>query len=220
MYFNRYLKLSIGFCLLLELIRIAVSNSLHYIFLPWNLLLAYVPLWISSKKFVPQTNSPVNRKGVSRFFHVWKHFFWIAAWFIFLPNAPYLITDLIHLKERHPVPFYFDTVLVFLYAVNGLIFFFVSVSQGEQYWRKKIPSISVNWFFLGAFGGCSFGIYLGRFGRFNSWNVVTDPLDLFYQIADRFLFPLEHPQTWAVTLLFSILLFLLYQLSKYRTSME
>jgi uncharacterized membrane protein len=214
MYFNKYLKLTIAFCLLLELIRIAVSNSLHYIFLPWNLLLAYVPLWISSTKLKPSAPPPYSQNRVWRLIKKWELVCWIVIWFIFLPNAPYIITDAIHLKERNPVPFYFDIVLVFIYAVNGLVFFFVSVAQVEKFWRKSFPEISVNLFFLVAFGGCSFGIYLGRYGRFNSWNIVTDPWDLFNLITERILFPFEHPQTWAVTLLFSIMLFLLYQLSK------
>jgi uncharacterized membrane protein len=205
MYFKKYLQLSILFTLLLLLVRIVVSNSLNYIFLPWNLLLAYVPLWISQKKL-----STPSANGFSIMQQVY-----FAAWLLFLPNAPYIITDLVHLKARTPIPFYFDIVLVFMSAINGWIFFYATVAQVEDWWRKTIGDKAIVWFYFLAFGLCSFGIYLGRFGRFNSWNIITKPKLLFSEIIDRILLPLEHPQTWAVTILFSAMLFLLYQLLRH-----
>jgi uncharacterized membrane protein len=209
MYFKKYLRLSVLFTLILMLARIVVSDSFHYIFLPWNLFLAYIPLWISHKQL---SNTATKRLGLM------QHLFF-AVWLLFLPNAPYIITDLIHLKERSPIPFYFDIVLVFTTAVNGLIFFYVSVAQVEQWWRKNFGNNTIGWYYFLAFGLCSFGIYLGRFGRFNSWNIITKPKVLFGEIVDRILLPFEHPQTWAVTILFSSMLFLLYQLFKnYKSS--
>jgi uncharacterized membrane protein len=119
-----------------------------------------------------------------------------------------------HLHQREPIPFYFDIVLVTMSVLNGLVFFFISVYNAEQWWRVFCKKWNITWFYLMAFGLCSFGIYLGRYGRFNSWNVFTKPQLLLQEVVDRFLFPLEHPRTWAVTLLFSVMLFLFYQLGK------
>jgi uncharacterized membrane protein len=56
----------------------------------------------------------------------------------------------------------------------------------------------------------AFGIYLGRFVRFNSWEVLTDPRPLFTDIAHRLMNPMSHPKTFAVTGLFGIALCLGY----------
>ncbi len=232
MYFNKYLKLSVGFTLLLLMVRIAVSNRLHYIFLPWNLCLAFIPLWISTHKLqVTKRNDSTIRLPYFNKFKQWVVFkkisqlkmtigdsIWFVAWLLFLPNAPYIITDLTHLTERAPIPYYFDIVLVFMSAVNGLIFFFVSVAQVEHWWYNQFSKTTVGWFYFIAFGLCSFGIYLGRYGRFNSWNVVTNPSTLVSEILERIVMPFEHPRTWAVTFLFTIMLFLLYKLVKHGAS--
>ncbi len=209
MYFNKWLKLTIGFTFLLIVIRIAISNSLSYIFLPWNLFLAFIPMWISSSKFNFTNNKLCSSK--KKFYSI----IWFCLWLLFLPNAPYIITDLAHLNERPPIPFYFDIVLLFMNAISGLVFFFITVQQTEKWWLYILPKWSINWFYVLAFGLCSFGIYLGRYGRFNSWNILTSPELLFQEIVDRIIFPFEHPRTWAITLLYSTMLFLLYQLVKH-----
>jgi uncharacterized membrane protein len=225
MYFKRYVQLYTAFAILLILIRMAISNSLKYVFLPWNLLLAYIPLLITNKFFVENTqndfeiNTSILKKYKSKIFTFISFtplpkvvtYIVFFVWLLFLPNAPYIITDMLHLKERTPIPYFFDITLVFVYASLGLVFFITTVTQMELYWRKHF-NYSIVIFYLLSFGLCSFGIYLGRFGRFNSWNVINDPFDLIQQIAVRFIYPLEHPRTWAVTLLYSCLLFFIYKI--------
>jgi uncharacterized membrane protein len=210
MYFNKWLKLTVAFTFLLIVIRIAISNSLSYIFLPWNLFLAFVPLWISCAKLkIPAIKYTIFDTGKKIF-----SLGWFCLWLLFLPNAPYIITDLAHLHERPPIPYYFDIVLVFMNALSGLVFFFITVQQTEKWWVFTFPKWNIYWFYSLAFGLCSFGIYLGRYGRFNSWNIITNPQYLLAEIGERIIFPFEHPRTWAVTILYSIMLFLFYQLMK------
>jgi uncharacterized membrane protein len=204
MYFKHYFRLTLLFTFLLLLIRIIISNKLSYIFLPWNVLLAYIPWAISNKYLTPKAKPQ----------HKFVQLFIFMLWLLFLPNAPYIITDLMHLRERLPIPFYYDIVLVFMSALSGLVFFYLSVAQVELWWCHSLPKYHINWFYSLAFGLCSFGIYLGRYGRFNSWNILTRPQLLFNEIADRFLFPFHHPRTWAVTILYSVMLFLFYQMAK------
>ncbi len=227
MYFKRYVLLYTAFAIALILVRMAISNSLKYVFLPWNLLLAIIPLFISNTFFVqPKTyfktiQLPIKNKLIITFLNFVNKktkllntvicCLIFCIWLLFLPNAPYIITDMLHLKERAPIPLYFDITLVFVFASLGLVFFIASVMQMENYWQKHFK-LSVILFYVLAFGLCSFGIYLGRFGRFNSWNIINNPFDLLYQIADRFIYPLQHPRTWAVTLLYSCLLFFVYKI--------
>jgi uncharacterized membrane protein len=225
MYFKKYVQMYVVFAIVLILIRMAISNSFKYAFLPWNLLLAYVPLFITTTFCKDNTTVTLqNKTSLSqklkatllaflplKKLSIVRNFIVFCIWLLFLPNAPYIITDMLHLKERLPIPYFFDITLVFIYASLGLVFFITSVLQMENYWRKHFK-YSIIIFYLLAFGLCSFGIYLGRFGRFNSWNVINNPVDLLLQIADRFIYPLQHPRTWAVTLLYSCLLFFMYKI--------
>ena len=65
--------------------------------------------------------------------------------------------------------------------------------------------ISVLLLFLG-----SFGIYLGRYLRWNSWDIITEPFKLMYDVGDRLINPFEHPQTWGMTILMGLFLNMIY----------
>jgi uncharacterized membrane protein len=56
----------------------------------------------------------------------------------------------------------------------------------------------------------SFGVYLGRYLRWNSWDIITEPFRLFYDIADRIINPFEHPRTWGMTLFMGLFLTIIY----------
>src|SRR4051812_31658055 len=115
--------ITIGFTISLLLFRIFYSGSVMYIFFGWNLFLAAVPLMINTYLF------KVKNKNTQ-----WLLF---ALWLLFFPNSLYIITDLVHLKERYPVPLWFDTILVFSAAINGLIIAFLSLQQTEIFLRSK-----------------------------------------------------------------------------------
>ena len=59
-----------------------------------------------------------------------------------------------------------------------------------------------------------FGIYLGIYLRFNSWDVVNHPISLVYQITERIFNPMQHPNPWLVTIGFGCLLWLVYKVLK------
>lgn len=63
---------------------------------------------------------------------------------------------------------------------------------------------------VGSLGLSGFGVYLGRFPRWNSWDVFHRPQLLFHDIASRVLDPLQHAHTWGFTLGFGTLLILAY----------
>jgi uncharacterized membrane protein len=180
--------------------RVWYSGKPTYLFLVWNLFLAFIPLVAS--ELIHHTKS----RAVA-----WLLF---TCWLLFLPNAPYIVSDLLHLKQRADVPMWFDVLLLFSAAFNGLILglfsilnmdFFLQVFVSSK-WRKAIIATSL---VLAAFG-----IYLGRFLRFNSWDVLADPLPLLADIADRFINPLSHQRTWAFTILFGMFMNVVYWLTK------
>ena len=117
-YFKNKLNFSIAvlsiYCILLMLLRIKIANSFFYLFLVWNLFLAYIPFGIST--IIKQNDAIKESK-----FKFWSLCF---AWILFLPNAPYIITDFVHLQQGKLMPYWFDLLLISSFTVNGMVLFF------------------------------------------------------------------------------------------------
>jgi uncharacterized membrane protein len=96
----------------------------------------------------------------------------LYIWLLFLPNAPYIITDMVHLYQRPPVPYWYDMLLVLLSALNGLIIGFVSISQIETIVKKYTTSMNLNILRVLIILAMSYGVYVGRYLRFNSWDAI------------------------------------------------
>lgn len=195
--------LAIGFCLALLAGRIQMSERTSFFFLSWNLLLAAVPLLFSVAALAL---SGVGARKLSLLA--------LVPWLLFLPNAPYILTDLLHLRARTPVPIWYDLVLLLAFALTGLLLGYLSLVQVERvllrsFKRPVVILINGLVFFL-----CGFGIYLGRFLRWNSWEIVTRPRSFAEVVGDRVLDPTAHPQTWAVTAAVGVLLAITYALVK------
>ena len=122
-----------------------------------------------------------------------------SGWLLFFPDSLYIITDLIHLESNTNVPIRYDAILLFIASFAGLALGFASVVNVEYVMekllpKKYIPTVIVFLIFPG-----SFGVYLGRFERWNSWDIISDPFMLASDIADRFISPFAHLRTWSVT---------------------
>lgn len=194
------LALMIAFCFGLSIFRVAVTGTGMYLFLVWNLFLAFIPLCFSSLLYRKERVFQRN----------WFKWLTAAVWLVFFPNAPYILTDLFHLKWHHSMPQWFDLILILSYAWTGLMAGMLSLRDIEkQFVRKLFPKRAVLILGLLLFI-TAFGIYLGRFLRFNSWDLIQNPDDLFYQIGHRFAFPWKHPRTWGVTLGMGVLLNFMY----------
>lgn len=184
------------------LMRYVISGERRFIFLVWNLFLAWIP-YIVSKQF-----AIMHRK------HWWEQVAICFVWFIFLPNALYMVTDLIHLDARSTVPKWYDAVLLFTAAVVSLIMAFISLLRAEVVLLYRFNSRVVNGIMLVVLFFGSFGVYLGRFLRWNSWDVFNNPASLLFSVTERFLFPFRYLHTWGITILFTVLFYLLYQAIK------
>jgi uncharacterized membrane protein len=192
--------LPVSFTISLVLFRIFYSGSLMYIFFVWNLFLACVPFVVST--ILVQIHSPKMK---------WLLF---SCWLLFFPNALYIITDLVHLKERYPVPLWFDIILIFSAIINGLIMAFISLQQIEVFLRSTFNKSKTNMILCGCLFLSSFGIYLGRFLRMNSWDILSNPLVLIEQIGQRFIDPFEHPRTWSMTIVLTAFFTIFYFIIK------
>lgn len=196
------LMLSSALSILLSLARIWYSDTRSYLFLNWNLILAWAPLLLAFLLWRLD-----RRPGRRRLLMMTLVF---VGWLLFLPNSPYIVSDLMHLTQRGNVPLWYDAIMLFSFAWNGLILGFVSlwiVQQLATRWFGQLAGWVLVLFTLTATG---FGIYLGRFQRWNSWDVLVDPLGMVKQVLVYLLNPLDYPRTVGVTLLFGGFLIIAY----------
>ncbi len=198
-----------GLVALLWLCRVFFSGSLYYGFLLWNLFLALIPFGISSYLLYLQAQKcamACHRHPL--FIASWWLLF--IAWLLFFPNAPYIITDITHLSLRHGIPVWYDAALLFIAALTGLWIGCLSLLQMEKVWILRFPKISPALFVIPVLLLSGFGIYLGRVMRFNSWDVLQNPVGLALVIVKRLLMPWQHLRTWGVTVLFAAILWVSY----------
>ncbi len=196
---HRYLAISILFSLAIISWRVIYTGQPTYIFLVWNLMLAFIPFAISELGFNPN-------KKVSAFSNVLALLGCVA----FLPNSPYIITDLFHLRWHTAPSIWYDTVLIVSFAWNGMLLFFHTLINLDEKLLSRFGKVSAWTIKLIIIGLCAFGIYLGRYLRFNSWDVISDPYALIYEIGHRVLYPFQHPLTWSMTVLYTLFLVFTY----------
>jgi uncharacterized membrane protein len=180
--------------------RILYTGRITYGFLLWNLFLAWLPLLFA---YLALHSFPHRR---------WAAFLFAASWLLFLPNAPYLITDIMHLHYSGSNLVLYDTVMLFILALCGLLLGAVSLRWMQLVAARRFGLWFSRAFVLMALGMTGFGIYLGRFLRWNSWDLVTNPLSLLQDISPHLLHPLIYWRTWAMTLLFALALSFVYWL--------
>lgn len=190
------------FCFSLSVFRYYISETKVFLFLNWNLFLAWIPFVISSLLMIFKTRS--KRSLVIA----------ITVWILFFPNSPYILTDLFHLKHRTAIPIWYDLVVILSYAWTGLFCGFVSLLDLEKlmshYFKKSVISIITASFLFIA----SFGVYLGRFLRWNSWDVISNPFGLFNDILVRIAYPMDYTKTWGVTVFMGLMLNFMYFMMK------
>ena len=196
---NVFLAISSGICVILLLIRFQISGNFNYRFLIWNLILAWIPLFFS-QYLLYQEQFVKNLKTYIFFF----------SWLVFFPNAPYIVTDFIHLRPKFGVPLWFDLLLITSFVWNGLILGFASLIDIHSlllkvYSVKKSWSIIISILFLSGYG-----IYLGRFERLNSWDIVVHPFRLIHHLLANFADPAVFSKIIGVTFGFGIFLIFSY----------
>ncbi|MBY8961846.1 DUF1361 domain-containing protein [Flavobacterium sp. D11R37] len=186
------------FCVFTLLVRVKITHSVFYLFLMWNLFLAYVPLLISSVMI----NNPVVIER-RRFFYPM-----MIVWLLFLPNAPYIITDFIHLKKDSSVPVWFDVLLLISFTIAGILAGLTSMKHMFNMLSIKFNPL-LAWVSIGVICLlCGFGIYVGRFLRYNSWDVLKRPLSLTADMLTSF----TQSTPLGITLGFGCFLFLLFNM--------
>jgi uncharacterized membrane protein len=145
-------------------IRTHETGDAYYRFLVWNLILAWVPLAFAIAAY-SRARSRVDLSVAVL----------LVPWLLFFPNAPYLLTDFIHLGEG-PAPLWYDALMLSAFAWTGLLLGFGSLYLVQMIVRRAFGR-TVAWLaVLAALGLASVGVYVGRFLRLNSWDALLHPV--------------------------------------------
>jgi uncharacterized membrane protein len=136
------------------------------------------------------------------------------VWLLFVPNSFYLITDIFHLGEIERLPLWFDLVLLFSFAWNGLLLGVVSIRQMEKTTAIFFNQNLGNFFVYPVMWLNALGIYIGRYLRYNSWDIVTNPVDLASDIVRMLAHPLQFKYAWGMVFCFSLFMTLMYEVLK------
>jgi uncharacterized membrane protein len=204
------LLLSSFLACLLFAVRYYFTGSRGYSFLVWNLFLAWLPYLAS---FLASYLCQPPRRW-------WPLLILGPLWLAFLPNAPYILTDLIHLRHRPPVPIWYDTLLIASFAWTGL-FLAVFSLRAMQLQVKALAGRLAGWLFvLSVVGLTGLGVYLGRFMRWNSWDLLFNPQAVLADIVTWLANPLSHLHTFGVISLFACFLLICYLTIVARPSLE
>ncbi len=188
------LSLCVIFSIVVLMVRMKLTHSFFYLFLVWNVFLAVIPFAI--------TTYLISLPKLNKFVLV----FWFGVWLLFLPNAPYIVTDLLHLRLSSTKFVWLDIITVISFALTGLLLFYLSFSDMirllENYVKKSALTFLVPFLlFLSAFG-----VYLGRFLRYNSWEIISRPTHILNDVIAMLLKPFGHLEVWLFTLLFGLFL--------------
>ncbi len=147
----------------------------RFVFLWWNLFLAWVP-WVVS----------LTMRHAKRGWVFWPL---AVAWLAFFPNAPYLLTDLVHLKARAGVPLWFDVLFLASFAWAGCLVGWDSLWCVHRELTARVGRWTAAVLVSASVLRCGVGVFLGRFERLNSWELVTDPMQVFVTAGAALLEP-------------------------------
>jgi uncharacterized membrane protein len=197
---TEWLCLSAAFSVLLLIARVLITGEATYLFLPWNLFLAFIPLYITNRM----------QKHIRLLENKWLFFVLLSTWLLFIPNSFYIITDLFHLTHIDSAPKWFDLLLIFSFAWNGLLLGILSVRKMELFASLQFGKPASHLFVFVVMWLSAFGIYIGRFLRFNSWDVLTNPFSLMTETGAMILHPLEHGFAWGMTICYAAFMSLVY----------
>ena len=181
-------------------VRVGYTHEPRHAGLLWNLFLAWIPFGLAIVVYDRQRGGarPLALLPLG------------LLWLLFLPNAPYILTDFKHLDPPGTVPLWFDVLVIAAPAWIGMLlgFFSLYLMQGVV---RRIAGEAWSWALaVGALCLSSFGIYLGRVLRWNSWDVFTNPRGLGRDVWASLADPLGYPHTMAMTVLLTGFLVAMY----------
>ena len=184
--------------ILLVVCRMGYTHSYRFAFLYWNFFLALLPLYFSHK--VKHSLKPVATCAFA------------ALWLLFFPNAAYLFTDIVHLKAGTRLMYWLDVIILFSSGIYGLVIAMYSLREMEAWYGQFVSARLKKGITCCLLLLCGYGIYLGRVERWNSWDILAQPGDLFQAMHFHARHPFRSRVAWYMTSVFAAGLQIIYSL--------
>ncbi len=191
---------------ILSIGRIIIFGSYSLIYILWNIFLALLPFFISAILLRHEKEKKITKTIFT---------ISIILWLLLLPNAPYLVTDLIHIGGVYNVPALYDVFLLFSSAWVGLLLGMNSIFHIEGIFKMRYSKNKTDKLIIVIMLLTSFGVYLGRFLRFNSWDIFINHFSIYKSIGNILFNSTIRIETLLYTSLFFIFLYLVYYSWKY-----
>lgn len=211
---NRYsiavfvlLNLACLIVVMLVIARVAYSDTARHTGLVWNLFLAWIPFMLAYFAHL------VSWRRATLYFIIPLIAF---LWLIFFPNAPYLLTDLQDLARRSfDAPLWYDVIIVVWASWTGMLLGVISLYLMQDIIIRTFGRLP-GWVFVFVISALSsFGIYIGRFVRLNSWDILQNPSEVAQEILGVVIDPSMRLAAFTVlyTAFFLFVFLLLYSFS-------
>jgi uncharacterized membrane protein len=155
-------------------------------FIPFNLVLAFMPL-----AFLLLFERSLKRSHAVAC---------SGMWLLFFPNAPYMLTDLVHFDKHLGPASWLDLMALIAAAWAALLGGMISLRFMQERVRRHHSSLAGHGFVVAVLFLSSIGIYIGRFLRFHSWHALQKPGELLRETAAQFFPPAMDPMAWPFTL--------------------
>lgn len=185
----------------LWLFRVLLTGTNRYSFIIWNLILA----WISFQMAYLLVRNLHKARWAS-----WENILLSLLWLAFLPNSWYVLTDFIHIVPNGEISQLYDIVLITLLVFNGFLLGFAGLFLIHRELLKRFGFLKSYLTAEGIILLSSFAIYLGRDLRWNTWDVIANPQGVIINVSDQIVDPLGNPRALNVTILFFILISVIY----------
>lgn len=182
------ITVALTFSIVVLMVRMKFNKSFFFLFLIWNVFLAIIP-YIITMYLHTKPNLSKLKLG-----------FWFLAWLAFLPNAPYIVTDLIHIRIGNNSMLWLDVLVILSFALSGLFVFYLSIIDMQRLIYQKFRRIPIETLTTLVLFLCGFGVYLGRFLRYNSWEIISQPHVLISDVLNIIIAPFQHYEAWLFTL--------------------
>lgn len=190
-----------GLSLFIVLTRVMLTGSSRFTFVPWNLLLCWVPFAFSIALVANLERRPWRH---------WHNLLLSLLWLVFLPNTWYVLTDFIHVRSSGQASQMFDIVLVTSLVITGFGLGYASLLAVHRQLRLRMSGLNSALLIEAVILFCSFAIYIGRDLRWNSWDVIADPTGILLDVSDRLVNPFGYPRAISITVMFFVLISAVY----------
>lgn len=178
--------------------RMSSSGSSRFGFLYWNLFLALIPLllavWLVQR---------IRLHG----WRPWQQLALAGAWLAFLPNSFYMMTDMVHLQANYEADLLFDIVMLTSFMLSGMALGYTGLFLVHTELTKRLSEVRAYGLIAIILLAASFAICLGRYTRWNTWDILLRPAGLLFDVSDRLLYPANYWQTYETTVTLFLVLF-------------